>query len=78
MKFEENFAVIEMDALFPEALDDFVERMITERNKLLQRPFFDFENFVIIGDSMKELSFATLSPQRKKFFQSTMIVLISA
>lgn len=50
MRFEENFAVVEIEVLQHETIYDFIERIISERNKLLQSPFFDFENFIIIGE----------------------------
>ena len=48
---EKNFAVIKVEVKpFKETIFDFIERMISERDKLLKSDCFDFENFVILGD----------------------------
>ena len=50
MSKKKEFAIIEVEVLQGETIYDFIERIIAERTKLLNSPFFDYENFAIIGE----------------------------
>lgn len=45
-----NFAIIELEVLSGETIYDFIERMVKEKDRLVESDCFDYENFVMIGE----------------------------